>query len=87
MTTLNFITKQEAALYARCCTRTIERAVSLGRLRATKRDGKTVLIRATDLETWLLGCPLAETAKRGRGRPPKVKARPMPVFTHQSHAA
>jgi excisionase family DNA binding protein len=47
------LTKQEAANYARCTTRYLERQVRLGRLKALKPSGKLWRVRRSDLEAFL----------------------------------
>ena len=47
------LTKQEAAAYARCTPRYLERQVKLGRLKALKPTGKLWRVRRSDLEAFL----------------------------------
>jgi excisionase family DNA binding protein len=47
------LTKQEAADYARCTPRYLERQVKLGRLKALKPTGKLWRVRRSDLEAFL----------------------------------
>jgi excisionase family DNA binding protein len=47
------LTKQEAASYARCTPRYLERQVRAGRLKALKPTGKLWRIRRTDLDAFL----------------------------------
>jgi excisionase family DNA binding protein len=47
------LTKQEAANYARCTPRYLERQVKAGRLRALKPTSKLWRVRRADLEAFL----------------------------------
>jgi excisionase family DNA binding protein len=47
------LTKPEAAEYARCTPRYLERQVKAGRLRALKPTGKLWRVRRTDLDAFL----------------------------------